>query len=159
MYIYTSVSGTPGNGSSGLDGLSIDLKRNGYRLPTEAEWEYACRAGSTTEYYWGSASIGSFAWYTSNSGSTTHAAAEKQPNGFGLYDMSGNVWEWCNDWYGGYSDDAQTDPAGASSGSYRVIRGGSWDYEASNMRSSARNYDGPDIADFNFGFRACLPAR
>ena len=96
---------------------------NAFRLPTEAEWEYACRAGTTGDRY---GNIDVIAWYYSNSGSTTHPVGQKQANAWGLFDTLGNVWEWCQDWYGDYSAGYQTDPTGPGSGSYRVDRGGSW---------------------------------
>ena len=158
VYSYTSISGTPGNDCE-LSGLSIDLSKQGYRLPTEAEWEYACRGGTTTDYYWGSNSAGDYAWYLSNSGSSTHPVAQKLPNAYGLYDMSGNVWEWCNDWYGSYDSGSATNPTGPSSGSYRVRRGGSWHINASFLRSAFRFYYRPDIEYSYFGFRVVLPAQ
>jgi formylglycine-generating enzyme required for sulfatase activity len=106
-----------------------------YRLPTEAEWEYAARAGTTGDYY---GNIDSIAWYKDNSGSKTHPVGQKQANAFGLYDMSGNVWEWCQDWYGDYPSGAVTNPTGATSGSARVSRGGSWSDPAVNLRSACR---------------------
>ena len=103
-----------------------------FRLPTEAEWEYAARGGNKSQgyKYSGSNTIGNVAWYTDNSGSKTHQVGTKAPNELGIYDMTGNVWEWCQDWYGSYSRDSQTNPKGASSGSSRVYRGGSWYYGA-----------------------------
>ena len=112
-----------------------------YRLPTEAEWEYACRAGTTTDYYWGSDSAGSYAWHRDNSSShsgRTHDVGQKLPNEWGLYDMAGNVLEWCSDWYGSYSGSAQTDPHGPSSGSGRVLRGGSSYMHPWYLRVSSR---------------------
>lgn len=99
-----------------------------YRMPTEAEWEYAARSGGKREKYAGGNDVDAVAWYGSNSGSRTHPVGQKQPNGLGLYDMSGNVWEWCQDWYGGsyYNQSSRDNPGGPSSGSSRVIRGGGW---------------------------------
>ena len=134
----------------------------GLRLPSEAEWEYACRGGTTTAFHSmpgypngtnDDSLLGNIAWYLSNSGNTTHAVAGKAPNAFGLYDMSGNVWEWCNDWYGSYAAGNATDPTGPSSGSARVLRGGDWTGNSLNCRSSNRdNYD-PDYRYANYGFR------
>lgn len=131
----------------------------GGALPTEAQWEYACRAGSTTAYCFGdnSYSLGDYAWYSSNSDNKTHPVGQKKPNAWGLYDMHGNVWEWCSDWYGNYPSISVTDPTGASSGSYRVIRGGSY-HSASSCRSAYRNCDYPDINDNSCGFRVCFPS-
>ena len=129
-----------------------------FRLPTEAEWEYAARGGNRSKgyKYAGSDNIDNVAWYDDNSGSTTHDVGLKQPNELGLYDMSGNVWEWCSDGYGSYSSSAQTNPRGASSGSNRVYRGGSWIYYAGCCRVSFRGYDTPDSPRFNLGLRLVL---
>ena len=131
----------------------------GGALPTEAQWEYACRAGSTTAYSFGddSDSLGDYAWYTINSSSKTHPVGQKKPNAWGLYDMHGNVREWCADWYGSYSTTAVTDPTGPTSGSYRVLRGGSWSNGADYCRSAYRNSGNPD-GYRNFGFRVCFPS-
>jgi len=164
VYTFTSITGTPGNGCSDLVGLAVDFSKNGYRLPTEAEWEYACRAGSTTDYYWGrnspptttvdTVAIDSNAVWSHNSGSTTLPVAGKLPNAFGLYDMSGNVWEWCNDWYDAayYSSSPSTDPTGPSTGTDRVLRGGGWKANDSRQTSAYRNY-WSGIGTYGLGFR------
>ena len=128
-----------------------------FRLPTEAEWEYAARGGSKASYqtkYAGSNALGEVAWYNGNSNSQTHTVGTKKPNALGIYDMSGNVWEWCNDWYGDYSSGGVTNPKGAATGSYRVIRGGSWDYIGYNYRVSDRNISGnPSLSKSDGGIR------
>jgi formylglycine-generating enzyme required for sulfatase activity len=115
-----------------------------YRLPTEAEWEYACRAGTTTRWSFGDneGDLGEYAWYEDNSAEKTHPVGQKQTNAWGLYDMHGNVWEWCADWYAKdyHSKSPTNDPAGPSSRTHRVLRGGSWDDCAWNCRS-ARRFD------------------
>ena len=129
-----------------------------FRLPTEAEWEFAARGGNKSSHYQysGSNNLNDVAWYADNSGNKTHAVATKHPNELGIYDMSGNVWEWCSDWYGNYSSSSQTNPQGPNSGSSRVFRGGSWDYDARYCRSSFRNYFIPFISYFNLGLRLVL---
>lgn len=122
-----------------------------FDLPTEAQWEYACRAGTTTTYYWGDAMDGAYAWYTSNSGSKTHPVGTRLPNAWGLYDMSGNVWEWCRDWYGTLA--YGTDPEGSAAGSYRVFRGGCWGNRAVNCTSSSRDRNRPSYQYYDNGFR------
>ncbi len=134
------------------------LNRRGegtYRLPTEAEWEYACRANSITKYSYGNgeSSLDAYAWYAGNSGSKTHQVATKQPNDWGLYDMHGNVWEWTQDWYGAYSSGSVTDPQGATSGSFRVGRGGGWGYAAVGLRSAYRGSIAPSNRYDYLGFR------
>lgn len=132
-----------------------------FRLPTEAEWEFACRGGTKSlgYKYSGSNSLGIVAWYTDNSGSTTHDVGMKSPNELGIFDMSGNVWEWCSDWYGSsYNSNAQINPTGPSSGSGRVYRGGSWgDLPILvSWRSSNRSYGTPVYSDYSLGLRLVL---
>ena len=129
-----------------------------FRLPTEAEWEYAARGGKRSQgyKYAGSNTIDDVAWYLSNSSSTTHAVATKAPNELGLYDMSGNVCEWCQDWYGSYNSESQTNPTGPASGSGRVDRSGCWmDYDRS-CRVSFRVNDNPTYSGNILGLRLAL---
>ena len=133
----------------------------GFRLPTEAEWEFACRNRGENVLYCGGNDIDEVAWYSGYSGSKTHEVGGKKHNGSGIYDMSGNVWEWCQDWYGEYAGDAPDqaqDPTGTNSGTYRVLRGGSWDSAARDCRSTFRSWNGPDYRFANRGFRLAFPA-
>ena len=135
------------------------LTGENFRLPTEAEWEYAARGGKSSKgyKYSGSNNIENVAWYTSNSRGTTHPVKTKQPNELGIYDMSGNVWEWCSDWYGSNSYSVQANPTGPSLGSIRVLRGSSWGDGAGICRVDIRRfYNSPDSEDFNSGFRLSL---
>ena len=129
-----------------------------FRLPTEAEWEFAARGGNYSRHYKysGSNYIGDVAWYDGNSGSRTHPVGTKQANELGLYDMSGNVYEWCSDWYGSYSSYSQSNPTGATSGSYRVERGGCWGNGARFCRSSFRGRYAPGFSDDALGLRLVL---
>jgi formylglycine-generating enzyme required for sulfatase activity len=137
-----------------------------YRLPTEAEWEYACRAGTTTRYYFGDNDnqLGNYAWGSENSNRTTHPVGQKKPNGWGLYDMSGNVWEWCeDDWhdsYAGAPDDgtAWIDNDNRSQ-SEKCLRGGSWYSNPNRCRSAFRSYDSRRDSSYCYGFRVVCGAR
>ena len=124
----------------------------GWRLPTEAEWEYAARGGENYKYS-GSDNVDEVGWYDGNSGTETHSVGQKKANGFGLYDMSGNVYEWVWDWYGEYPRASQTDPLGSPSGSLRVLRGGYWCCFPGNLRVSARRDNVPSARFYNYGFR------
>ena len=137
------------------DDAAAYAKWLGGRLPTEAEWEYACRAGSTTKYCCGDgqSELGDYAWNGTNSNNQTHQVGQKKSNAWGLYDMHGNAWEWCNDWYGGYANLAAVDPTGPSAGSERVSRGGCWRYDAGFCRSAYRGHIEPGYRDPYLGFR------
>ncbi|MDC3225022.1 formylglycine-generating enzyme family protein [Mariniblastus sp.] len=132
---------------------------NVYRLPTEAEWEYACRAGTNTNYSFGNDNTvaGQYGWYSPNTRGETHPVGGKQPNAWGLYDMHGNVFEWCRDWYGRYPRDAVTDPTGPATGSHRVYRGGGWTSSVGHARSANRYKLDPSHRGYgHVGFRVCL---
>ena len=144
-----------------ISGMTVtaNWSAGGYRLPTEAQWEYAAKGGdgSPGNYlYAGSNDPDEVAWYSGNSNSRTHEVGTKAPNGLGLYDMSGNVYEWCWDWYGSYPSTAQSDPQGASSGSNRVLRGGRWAFNAEYVRSTYRDQYYPSYGT-SIGFRVVRP--
>ena len=134
-----------------------------FRLPTEAEWEYAARNGGKREKWAGTSKeseLGEYAWYSNNSGSKTHPVGQKRANGLGLHDMSGNVWEWCQDWYGwDYYQGSANNPQGPSSGDRRVLRGGSWLTGAKNVRTALRTGLDPRVGFANYGLRLVLPSR
>ncbi len=151
------------NADGNLD--TVDITKNGYRLPTEAEWEYACRSGSTTKYYWGDSVNGSYCWYVDNSGGITHPAGEKLPNNFGLFDITGNVWEWCNDWYDTVYYTACNTPSGntvinpggpvsaPASTPWRVFRGDCFSGYADDLQTAYRNKYDPNSYSITLGFR------
>jgi formylglycine-generating enzyme required for sulfatase activity len=162
VFQYDSVFGTPGNGSV-LFNVNVHMDKTGYRMPTEAEWEYACRAGTTTEYYWGSADAKDYACFSASANSNSLSScpvAQKRPNKFGLYDMSGNLKEWCIDWYGGeYPDSSAVNPViltvliNVAGDPHRILRGGSFSDETEKIRSASRSYTLPSHFDQYIGFR------
>jgi formylglycine-generating enzyme required for sulfatase activity len=140
--------------------LNRKERTNKYRLPTEAEWEYAARAGTTTAYSFGNDTddLDRHAWYWTNSGGKTHPVGRKEANAWGLYDMHGNVWEWVQDWYGKdyYAKSTARDPSGPFGGSHRVLRGGGWYGRARDLRSADRTGFTPETHYEHFGFRLAL---
>ena len=151
----------PTSSNATWNAATCNFSANGYRLPTEAEWEYLARGGNTSNSgqttYSGSNTIGDVAWYADNSGSKTHEVKKKQANAKGLYDMTGNVWEWCWDWYGTITTD--TASSGASSGSNRVVRGGSWYNSADHCTVRYRCSNIPYDRDYYVGFRLVRSAQ
>ncbi len=135
---------------------TCDFSANGYRLPTEAEWEYACRAGTKTSYFFGNddSKLKEYAWYEKNSDGKPHPVGEKTANPWGLYDMSGNVWEWCNDFYkvDYYTESPKQDPRGPETGETKIVRGGAWKFSAESCRSGYRYNEDPGYADVCFGY-------
>ncbi|MDD2715236.1 MAG: formylglycine-generating enzyme family protein [Candidatus Wallbacteria bacterium] len=132
------------------------LGKGTFSLPTEAEWEYACRAGSSSLFYWGDTAEADYCWYDENSQDITHAVGGKLPNAWGVYDIIGNVDEWCQDWYGDYGSSAATDPTGPESGSYRILRGGYWGWGSYHLYSAFRFNISPDFSDNGCGLRLRL---
>ena len=147
----------PTSSDADWNAVLIVAGSTGYRLPTEAQWEYACRAGTATAYNTGDTISDDTGWYDNNSVGETHEVGKKPANAWGLYDMHGNVYEWCWDWYGDYSSSAQTDPLGASSGTFRVRRGGGWSDSAENLRSAHRSSYNPSYGNICLGFRLVRP--
>jgi formylglycine-generating enzyme required for sulfatase activity len=162
--VYTYQGGVIRNStdSTACDNAEMDKTKNGFRLPTEVEWEFAARGGNpsdTTNWNYtcaGSNTVGDVAWYYDNSGYDTHPVGTKVANSLGLYDMSGNVWEWCWDWYESVSSSTPTD--GPTSGFYRLLRGGSWDNSADNVEVSCRSDTYPSNALGVLGFRVVCPS-
>jgi len=142
VYYYDSIVGIPGDGVTDLPGLIINLKKNGYRLPTEAQWEYACRAGSQSRFFWGDVFTDDYVWWDGNSNGTTHPVGLRKPNAWGLFDMNGNVWEWINDWfqYDYYALGPKTNPTGPETGEDRVTRGGSFQQHDGHMQALMTPY-------------------
>jgi formylglycine-generating enzyme required for sulfatase activity len=159
--VYTIYSRAPAAGYPITDAVvTATWTNSGYRLPTEAEWEYAARGGTSTQnyIYAGSNTIDDVAWYDSNSGTKTHPVGGKMANELGFFDMSGNIWEWCWDWYGIYPNGNQTVPRGAALGTNRVSRGGCLDSLAYGCTVSSRNCPKPQTIDDNYGFRVVRPS-
>jgi formylglycine-generating enzyme required for sulfatase activity len=142
------------------EAVTWDRVRNGYRLLTEAEWEYACRAGSRTRWCFGDdeAKLGDYAWYEKNSQGQPQPVGQLEPNVWELHDMHGNVWEWCWDWYGPYPSEAQIDPMGPLGGEYRVLRGGTFNIEPWLLRSASRSRFQPEYWGRYYGFRCARAA-
>jgi len=139
-----------------LETWECKFDTNGYRLPTEAEWEYACRAGTQTAYFFGSnpLKLADYAWFDKNSGGHPHPVGQKRPNPWGLYDMCGNVWQWCNDFYqvDYYQKAPQENPRGPKDGETKVVRGGAWKFSDQNCRSGYRYNENPGYVDVCFGY-------
>jgi uncharacterized repeat protein (TIGR02543 family) len=156
--VYTITGRTPASGYPITNAtVTPNLSATGYRLPTEAQWEYACRAGTTTAYNWGTNTIDP-TWAKNNfDQDRTTEVGRYDPNAWGLYDMHGNVWEWCWDRGGDYPEEAQTDPTGPVSGSSRVMRGGSIGIEGEYMRSARREANTPQTRNSSTGFRVVRP--
>ncbi|KMQ50788.1 hypothetical protein CHISP_2311 [Chitinispirillum alkaliphilum] len=153
VYVYTDALFDSTGRAISLENLVIRYEARGYRLPTEAEWEFAARAGATEQFFWGDEMDEEYVWYIQNSLQTTRPVAEKKPNAWGLHDMAGNVWEWCNDWFAGYSSEVKNDPTGPEDGVFKVMRGGSWHNIAPFLRVAYRTHNAPDYSYYALGFR------
>ncbi len=158
IYSYSSISGIPGNDCI-LNDVVISMNKDGFRLPTEAEWEYSCRAGTNTEYFWGVGNASEYAWYSNNSGNSTHEVAGKIPNEFNLYDMPGNVWEWCTDGQDQYTSDPKIDPVGSLTATAPCGRGASLSDQVEDLRSATRFSSSKSSTFPNFGFRTVIQAK
>ena len=147
------------NDTAEYTGWLVRKNNRDYRLPTEAEWEYAARSGGKSERFAGGDDVDKVAWYASNSDNRTHPVGRKQSNGLGLYDMSGNVWQWTGDWYDRryYRMSPRNDPQGPTSGTKRVFRGGSWFYDQRGVRATYRDFSAPDFSSSYLGFRLASP--
>jgi formylglycine-generating enzyme required for sulfatase activity len=156
----TQYQTVTGNNPSCYQGALVGNQKAGrvYQLPTEAQWEYTCRAGSKTIYSFddGEGLLPEYGWFKRNSSQRTHTVGLLEPNAWGLYDMHGNVWEWCSDWYGEYPKNAVSDPIGPTMGTDCVNRGGCWLYQAASCRSASRNWAKPSYRDGLLGFRVGL---
>ena len=153
-----NFSAIPTSDNSNWNNAVCDWTKNGFRLPTEAEWEWAAMGGTTDKWAGTNTDteLGTYAWYDANSNNKTHEVKKKQANGYGLYDMSGNVWEWCWDWYSSTTPTGGQDPTGAASGPYRVIRGGSWLHGAADVARAYRVSNGPDNCYIHLGLRVAM---